>query len=449
MSALLVGIDVGTTWCKAGVVSAEGRELAHDRVPLPWRRVPTGAEVDPDELVDAAVEAARRALARAQEGRVAGVGVTGMAETGALLDSAERPVVPAIAWHDERGAGDIASLAAELSAEEFSATTGLPLTPVCTLAKLRWLSEHEPSAAGRAVRWLNVGEWVVRRLGGEQLGDLSLVSRTGALDLDREEPWAEALAWAGAPAGLFPPLAPSGTPAGRVGERLDEARGAALCVAGHDHLCAAIGAGATRHADVFDSCGSAEAFVRAVEAPAESGTRLQAVAAGVTNGWHAVPGQQVLLGAFQGGLALQRAGRLLGADDEPDRRALDDAALNAEPGGDGEALLSGDPDAVAPGTPQPALWRAAHEALARRGASMLATLDGLAGPRDRVVVSGGGARSPVARAARGAAIGAFEYPDVAEAGARGAALLAGCAAGIFGGVDDVPAPGPTPMEAHP
>jgi sugar (pentulose or hexulose) kinase len=137
MSALLVGIDVGTTWCKAGVVSAEGRELAHDRVPLPWRRVPTGAEVDPDELVDAAVEAARRALARAQEGRVAGVGVTGMAETGALLDSAERPVVPAIAWHDERGAGDIASLAAELSAEEFSATTGLPLTPVCTLAKLR------------------------------------------------------------------------------------------------------------------------------------------------------------------------------------------------------------------------------------------------------------------------------------------------------------------------
>jgi glycerol kinase len=35
-------------------------------------------------------------------------------------------------------------------------------------------------------------------------------------------------------------------------------------------------------------------------------------------------------------------------------------------------------------------------------------------------------------------LGAFEWPRVTEAGARGAALLAGVAAGRFAGIDDLP-----------
>ena len=38
-----------------------------------------------------------------------------------------------------------------------------------------------------------------------------------------------------------------------------------------------------------------------------------------------------------------------------------------------------------------------------------------------------------------ALLGAFEWPRVAEAGARGAALLAGIAAGRYAGIDDLPA----------
>ena len=59
---LLVGIDVGTSACKAAVVDADGRELAHGRAPTPWQRLPTGAEIDPEALFGAAVEAARAAM---------------------------------------------------------------------------------------------------------------------------------------------------------------------------------------------------------------------------------------------------------------------------------------------------------------------------------------------------------------------------------------------------
>jgi sugar (pentulose or hexulose) kinase len=446
MGELLMGIDVGTTWCKAAVVTPDGRELAHHRVPVPWQPVPTGAEIEPKRLPEVALIAAEGALDRAPAGRVVGVGVTSMAEAGALIDAGDNPVAPAIAWHDRRGGDEAAELANDIGGERFSATTGLPASPLCTLVKYRWLRGHEPAAAHGA-RWLNVAEWVVRGLGGEQVAELSLASRTGMFDLDRRAHWEEALDWAGAPRDLLPEPAPAGTPAGRLSPGLSRARGAVLCVAGHDHDCAAVGAGAMRDGDVFDSCGTAEAFVRAVRPPPSRGVRPRAVARGVTVGWHVIPDRHVLLGAFESGLALQRLGHLLGMEDEAARRGLDALALTASPAGDGAALLDGRRDAIRQDARAERLWRAALEALAERGAAMLDTLEELVGPAERIVVTGGGVRSEAARATRRAAFGAFERPPVEEAAARGAALLAGCAAGIFAGVDELPAPEPTRIEA--
>jgi sugar (pentulose or hexulose) kinase len=130
---LLVGLDVGTTAVKAAAFDTDLRELAHGRAPTPWRAVPTGAELDPDDLLDAAAAAAREAVAAAGAGQVVGLGVAGMAETGVLIDERGRPVVPSIAWHDTRG--DPERLAHDLPG--FPARTGLPATPLCTLVKYR------------------------------------------------------------------------------------------------------------------------------------------------------------------------------------------------------------------------------------------------------------------------------------------------------------------------
>jgi sugar (pentulose or hexulose) kinase len=451
MPALLVGLDVGTTYCKAAAVDTGGTALAHARVFTPWRRVSSGAEVRPERFVEAALDAARGALAGVAGGSVVAVGVTSMAETGALLDSAGEPVAPAIAWHDERGTSEAAVLARDLGEEHFTATTGLPASPLCTLSKYRWLrANHED--AERGVRWLNVAEWVVRRLGGDELADLSLSSRTGMLELDRRAPWPEALDWAGAPTDLLPEPAPSGTAAGRVTRGLEEARGAVLCVAGHDHSCAAVGAGAVGEEDVFDSCGTAEAFVRSVVPPLPPRRRLKAVAGGVTVGWHAIPDRQALMGAFEAGLVLERLGRLLGAEEEGARRRLDAEALGVPPGAHGTVVqdVAGDSaglEGILDAASRAEVWRALLEALAARGEAVLRTIEEVAGPTARIVVTGGGARNEAALAVKRAALGPFERPPVEEAGARGAALLAGYAAGIFGAVDELPAPAPDRMEA--
>jgi sugar (pentulose or hexulose) kinase len=429
---LLLGLDLGTTSCKAALMTPTGEELAYGRAPVPWQQVPTGAEISPQGLLDAALAAAREALAAGPGGPVAGLGVASMAETGVLLDAAGTPVAPAIAWHDSRGEDEARRLARELGRERFASRTGLRARALCTVAKYRWMLDHD-DATRRGVRWLNVAEWVVHGLGGDQISELSLASRTGWLDLHARGWWDEALAWSEAPAGLLPEPAPAGTPAGTVGDVLPAARGAVLTVGGHDHLSAAVGAGATGEGDVLDSCGTAEAFVRAV-APLDPERVAAAVADDIDVGWHAAPGRQCLLGAMRSGAALQRVLDLLGvpaaARAELERAALAVAAdaggmevhgLNAD-----RIELTGIGQAPSPA----AVWRAALESVGRGARDILDRMERVAGPHGRLVVAGGWAEGEAARAVKEAHIGPFELSEAVYMGARGAALTAGRAAGL-------------------
>ena len=372
-----------------------------------------------------------------------------MAETGVLLDREGTPAAPCIAWYDSRGGPEADDLLRDIGAPEFTAHTGLPPSRLCSAAKLRWLRANAAEPR-RGVRWLNVAEWLVHSLGGGQAADPSLASRTGMLDVGRRRWWDEALQWVGGPPGLMPELREAGAPAGRVGRLLPEAEGAILTVAGHDHLCAAVGAGAAGFGDTFNSCGTAEAYVRALEPPVADDVVQKAVAGGVCVGLHVIPGRLALMGGFSAGATLQRFLDLLGADGEEARTALEAAALRAA--GDGTTLrVDGVGEArmsltgIA-GEPSPAgAWRAVAEAVVERGAGILATIEDAAGVTERLVIGGGWSRSPVLRRVKVARLGPFVEPRVEEAGARGAALIAGRAAGFYPTLTDLP---PVRYEHH-
>ncbi|MDQ3785173.1 MAG: FGGY family carbohydrate kinase [Actinomycetota bacterium] len=449
----LLGIDAGTTYTKAALVTPDGAERRHGRARTPWRPVPTGAEMHPSGFVDAALEAVRAALTSGGggpgggggtplDGSIVAVGVTSMAETGVLLDRDGAPAAPCIAWHDTRGGAEADDLARAIGAPRFTAHTGLPASNLCSAAKLGWLRDNTPESS-RGVRWLNVAEWLVHRLGGDQVAEPSLASRTGMLDVGRGTWWDDVLGWAGAPPRLMPDLTEAGAPAGRVDGPLPEAEGAVLTVAGHDHLCAAVGAGATAPGDTFNSCGTAEAYVRPLRPPVEDDVILEAVNGGVCVGCHVIPGWRALMGGFSAGATLQRFLDLLGAEDEAARAALESAALESatdetdlrvEGVGEEHMALTG-----ITGHPSPAAaWRAVAGAVVERGAGILATIEAAAGDTELLVVGGGWSKSPVLRRLKAARLGPFLEPQVEEAGARGAALTAGRAAGLYPALTELP-----------
>ena len=223
-ASIVVGLDIGTTSSKAVARSANGRHGSPfaDRS-TPWQTDACGqTEIHPNRLVDLAADLIGNAVRAAESAwgpvRVRGIGVTGLAESGVLLDPASLPAAPVIAWFDHRGGHEIEQLAREAPGfpAAFERTTGLPWSSQATLAKLLWLrASGQP--AGPDSTWLSVPEWIVFALGGDLVREPSLASRTGLVDQGTGRLWPQALAAAGLPAGILPEERPAGSPPGSCG----------------------------------------------------------------------------------------------------------------------------------------------------------------------------------------------------------------------------------------
>jgi sugar (pentulose or hexulose) kinase len=424
---LLVGVDVGTSRTKAGIVDAGGRERACASVPTRWRTCPTGGETSGAAISAGVREALAAALARCPAGQVVAVGVTSIAETVIVLGEDGEELGPAIAWYDTRAAQDLRSLVTELPA---AAQTGLSDAAIPSLAMLHWMTARDGRAMRRARHALSVAEWVVRDLGGVTAAEPSLASRTAALRVAERAWWPEAIAWAGLAEDVFGELRDAGTSWGtaRGGERgVERLAGATLTVAGHDHLVAAVGSGLTRTGQVMDSCGTAEALLRPV--PADPDLDLAAVAArGVGCGWHVLPGAYNLIVGLRLGLELVPLLERLGSTSHGGRTPLDDDAL---------AWLARERATAERGA---RAWAEAIRDAVDAASHALEELRDLGGPIEEVLIGGGWAPNPVLRALKQAAFPHPVYPQVDEPGVRGAALLAGQAAGVFAAPADFPAP---------
>ena len=177
MDRLLLGIDVGTTRIKAVAIDAVGAEQGVASVATPFVAWAEGVEMEVTHLTGA-VGAAVAALGAARE-RIAAIGVTGMAESGAPL-LAGRPVGPVIAWHDGRGETTVESLKTRFG-PDLARWTGRRLRTVSSLAKLGWLLDH-----GLPVPdcWLGVPELALWFLTDTEATEHSLAARTGAYDVN-------------------------------------------------------------------------------------------------------------------------------------------------------------------------------------------------------------------------------------------------------------------------
>jgi sugar (pentulose or hexulose) kinase len=433
MTELLVGIDVGTTRVKALAVTLDGSVVGEAEETTPWRHEGACADIDADVLAGVAMAVADRCLDDERipvDAIVRGVGVTGMAEAGALLDASGRPCAPTLVWHDPRGLAE--PIRSRVSREEFWRACGIRLNSKPSLAKILYLYDAFPETRERAYRHLGVGDWVVHAMGGEQIAERSILSRSGLYDVLADEPWdvatelvgdltASHRIWAGEAAGTVGDSAP---------ERL---RGATLTAAGLDHESASFAMGAMRLGVLTDSLGTAEALLR-VFAPVDRDTVERLVDRDVGVGWGVVPGYLCIVAGLLTGLSLERMAALLGITDRADRRAVSEAALDvdrasvpfriAEASHEGLSLTG-----VTEGLSPALAWRAAVEDLTAMSTDLIDFIESVIGPRTEAMVTGGWSHDPTVAAAKRRQLGDYATSAVNEAAAMGAAFFAGIAAG--------------------
>lgn len=429
---LVIGIDAGTTRIKALAVDLSGRILAQTAEPTPWVRSGAEAQMDPDELVAVVGRVLNQLVTEdgwPEAARAIGIGVTSMAEAGVLIGTQGNAVAPAIAFHDPRGRSDIIKQA--IDREEFHGHVGMRLNNKPSVAKILWLKENVGTSA-TATSYLNIAEWIVHRLGGEPVSEISLLSRTGLFDVVERVPWQATLDLVG---DLLPGrITVAGDSCGTATNVPEPMRGAVLTATGMDHQSAAFACGAATTGSLFDSMGTAEAFLRFTPGPLSREELVRLAERDVAVLWSVIPDHVCVLGALVTGLSLERIRRLLGVETLEERAALAERALAASTHDlaltnvDHTGLsVTGIDDDASPA----ALWRAGVRDLVALGTDLLDFIEASSGPRSRTVLAGGWVHDAMVLEAKKEALGHFDVSEVDEAGALGASMFAAIAAGAM------------------
>ena len=470
----LLGVDIGTTGCKAAVVSAQGAPLAtaYREYPLITPR-PGWAQLDPDEVWGAARSAIRE-VTSADVAPPRAMAIATLGEAVTPIDSRGRALGPSILSFDRRAAAHHAALVELVGPRAIERITGLAPMPHYTVSKWSWLAREAPDTYRDAAKLVCCGDLVAARLGLEPVIDHTMATRTLAFDWHSRSWSHEILEAAGVDRAKLPAPASSGTVVGTIGAEhcrdLGLAPGAVLVAGGLDQACAAhavgiggvgsggvgsggVGSGVDAAGPVLLSLGTV-----AVLAMVLSGDRLRPLA--VPTGPHVVEGRSLAVaGAPAGGAVLRWYRDVLGAADVERAEAAGadfydtvvSSAATVEtqavvvPHFAGSRAAFADPDSLGViagltfDTDRRQLVRALLEGVALETAVMAERLSAAVEPVAVLRAAGGGSRSAPWMQIFADVLGVpVESAASSYAAAVGAALIAGSAIDAVGGEATMP-----------
>ncbi len=253
MAPLYLGIDFGTSGCRACVVDEAGNPVAEQALalPTPWR---DGDEVFQDPAIwwsglEQLLAPLLVQLSTEQRGSLAAVTIDGTSGTVLLADAELVPQSPALMYNDS----------ASLEQAERIATLAPPDSP----------ARGVNSGLARALRLLpdfaadlrvhSQSDWLLQRL----LGRRAAMDSNNALKLGWDAVNGEWPAWfegLGLSEGLLPEVVTAGTPLGTIDPAVARAlslpKTLQVCAGTTDSTAAIIAAGVTRPGEAVTSLGS-------------------------------------------------------------------------------------------------------------------------------------------------------------------------------------------------
>jgi len=435
----LLGIDVGTSGCKALLIDETGRVLrsASAEYPLSVPQ-PMWSEQDPADWW----QGVQSCLAQIGEPNPDAIGLTGQMHGAVFLDENDDVIRPAILWNDQRTSAECAEIDAAVGPDRVREITRNPPLTGFQLPKIVWLRNHEPANFARVRSVLLPKDYIRFKLTGEKATEVSDASGTGIFDVARRQWSNEMMATLGLDPSLFPPCVESKEITGRTIGVDGLAAGIPVVGGGGDQAAGAVGTGAVRRGVISVSLGTSGVVFTAIDAPNYDSGGAAHTFCHANGGWHAMG---VMLSC---GGALRWYRDTFGAGSGYDRIA--DEASAVAPGADGLTFL---PYLTGERTPHNdpfarAAWAGATLAHTR-GHFARALFEGISfGLRDGFnLLRGLGATSNQVRITSGGAKSAFWVQMLAdmfrtpcvtlesdEGPAMGAAVLAGVGIGVW---DDV------------
>ena len=264
-----MGLDLGTSGCKAAVYRAEGQVVARASVRYPTYADGQGrAEQAPEDWW----RAARAAILHVAEGSqglgtIGAIGLSGQVGSITPVDLHGREVMARVAtWQDRRAASEVATVEEAFPPDRLDQWLGIGLPPGTNwpLPRLSWWRRSEPEAWARTRYLLQAKDYVGWRLTGKALTDAS--SWRGLVHLPEGADVPELFAYLGLAADVLPERRPPDSSRGSLGAEVAKTVGFSceVAVGWNDLNCAGLGASLER-GEGFDIAGTSDHLGMVVE----------------------------------------------------------------------------------------------------------------------------------------------------------------------------------------
>jgi xylulokinase len=253
----LLAYDVGTSGCKAVLVTPGGEVAAKNFEPYPtYYPKPLYAEQDVNDWWRAVAAVTRRLLAvsGAAPGDILSLSFSSQMLNTVLLDAQGDLLRPCISWLDGRAWQEAHRAMAKLGGERvFTLLAGGGITGKDMIPKYIWLKKNEPEIYARTAAILDCGNYILYRATGKIVCEWSVARVTGMFNLKTKQWDRTMMRLFGLAPEKFPPLVRSIDPVGGLSSQaaadLGLISGIPVFGGAGDAMCTAIGAGAVAEGD--------------------------------------------------------------------------------------------------------------------------------------------------------------------------------------------------------
>jgi len=267
-----MGLDVGTTGCKAVVFDEHGHQLTSAYREYPVLSPQDGwAELDSAQVAGSCLAVIKEAAHSSAADPVRGLGISSQGEAFTPIGPNGEMLGNGMVSSDTRAAEIVDRFSREFGEKKLYEITGHTPYPMFTLFKLLWLRENRPDVWRNAAKFYCFEELIHYHLGLEPAISWPLAGRTMLFDVRKHEWSAEILDSVGLDRSRLARTLPSGAVVGtvppEVARELGLPEGVIVVTGGHDQTCGALGAGVASPGRAVYATGTVECITPAFTEP--------------------------------------------------------------------------------------------------------------------------------------------------------------------------------------
>ena len=265
-----LGIDLGTSYFKAGIFDEQGNLAGLGRC-FVNKQTDDGkiCELPIAEFWVTLRKCIKQAIEKAKinSNEIVAVSYSSQANSFVLLDEMDNPLTPLILWPDKRAGQIPSALQSLLENRNFLKKTGLGILPgmQSMAAKIVWIQENKPEIWEKVNSIVSISDYLTFSLTGQKISDFSTSSMTGLFDVSEEKWWDEALRLLNISKKLLSPPKRTGsfvgTLAGKRVKQLGLSVDTKFFLGGLDHHIVAVGASLPNSTNISESTGTVLACV--------------------------------------------------------------------------------------------------------------------------------------------------------------------------------------------